>query len=235
MTKTEQNPGDTVPLSFKIIAITTFGKSLSLSLICVRTRIDLPATVNVIALQEPLLFQEHGYIFLANPNLNDSNKIPFPQGKNKNTEIGFLTQKTPRKRLPPSGMAARARVILAESRFRDSAVSGFILVPLFLGPLTRFLTREILVVWLHQMFLFFSGVKFSVLRQSTVFLRRIHCHRFVSTQIGVIMKLYSDRGNPMLLRILAAKNLAGVPLAVEYINYEGKCSFLYLRKRKRKK
>ena len=26
----------------------------------------------------------------------------------------------------------------------------------------------------------------------------------------------------MLLRILAAKNLAGVPLTVQYINYEGK-------------
>lgn len=39
------------------------------------------------------------------------------------------------------------------------------------------------------------------------------------------MKLYSDRGNPMLLRIFAAKNLAGVPLTVEYISHEGKLVF----------
>ncbi|KAL9967670.1 hypothetical protein ACROYT_G025951 [Oculina patagonica] len=39
------------------------------------------------------------------------------------------------------------------------------------------------------------------------------------------MKLYSDRGNPFLLRILAAKNLAGVPLSVQYINYEDKSKF----------
>ena len=31
------------------------------------------------------------------------------------------------------------------------------------------------------------------------------------------MKLYTDRGNPFLLRIFAAKNLAGVPLSVEYV------------------
>ncbi|KAM7431444.1 hypothetical protein ABFA07_018006 [Porites harrisoni] len=39
------------------------------------------------------------------------------------------------------------------------------------------------------------------------------------------MKLYSDQGNPMLLRILAAKNLAGIPLTVQYINYEERNKF----------
>ena len=72
------------------------------------------------------------------------------------------------------------------------------------------------------MFCFFSGVKSSTLLRSTVFARGVSCRRFISTQTGEIMKLYSDRGNPMLLRILAAKNLAGVPLTVQYINYEGK-------------
>lgn len=44
-------------------------------------------------------------------------------------------------------------------------------------------------------------------------------------QIQEIMKLYSDRGNPFLLRILAAKNLAGVHLTLEYINFEGRSMF----------
>lgn len=72
------------------------------------------------------------------------------------------------------------------------------------------------------MFWISSGVKSSALLRSTVFTRVIHCRRAISTQIGATMKLYSDRGNPMLLRILAARNLAGVPLTVQYINYEGK-------------
>lgn len=44
------------------------------------------------------------------------------------------------------------------------------------------------------------------------------------------MKLYSDQGNPMLLRILAAKNLASIPLTVQYINYEGKVVVTSFRK-----
>lgn len=44
------------------------------------------------------------------------------------------------------------------------------------------------------------------------------------------MKLYSDQGNPMFLRILAAKNLAGIPLTVQYINYEGKIVVTSFRK-----
>lgn len=44
------------------------------------------------------------------------------------------------------------------------------------------------------------------------------------------MKLYSNRGNPFLLRILAAKTLAGIPLTVEYIDYEGRSIFPFLCK-----
>jgi len=39
------------------------------------------------------------------------------------------------------------------------------------------------------------------------------------------MKLYSDRGNPFLLRILATKNLADVRLTLEYINFEDRTKF----------
>lgn len=65
-------------------------------------------------------------------------------------------------------------------------------------------------------------VKSVSLFQSTVFTRPLHYSTPIVSQIGEIMKLYSDRGNPFLLRILAAKNLAGVSLTVQYINYEGK-------------
>ncbi|XP_020620895.1 methionine--tRNA ligase, cytoplasmic-like [Orbicella faveolata] len=75
------------------------------------------------------------------------------------------------------------------------------------------------------MFGIFLGVKSLSLFRSTVFSRRLHYSRYFSSQIGEIMKLYSDRGNPVLLRILAAKNLAGVPLTVQYINYEDKNKF----------
>ena len=68
--------------------------------------------------------------------------------------------------------------------------------------------------------------------RSTVFSRRLHYSRSLSSQIGEVMKLYSDRGNPFLLRILAAKNLAGVPLTVQYINYEGKIKVHFLHKTK---
>ena len=43
--------------------------------------------------------------------------------------------------------------------------------------------------------------------------------------IHEIMKLHSDRGNPFLLRILAAKYLAGVRLTLKYINFEGRSIF----------
>lgn len=76
--------------------------------------------------------------------------------------------------------------------------------------------------WLHQMFGIFLGTKSVSLFRSSVVSRHLHYSRSLSSQIGEIMKLYSDRGNPFLLRILAAKNLAGVPLTVQYINYEGK-------------
>ena len=36
----------------------------------------------------------------------------------------------------------------------------------------------------------------------------------------------------MLLRILAAKNLAGVPLTIQYINHEGKWEFFFRTKAK---
>ena len=75
------------------------------------------------------------------------------------------------------------------------------------------------------MFRIFSGVNSVVLLRSVEFTRRLHCRRSLSSEIGEIMKLYSDRGNPFLLRILAAKNLAGVPLTVQYINNEGKKLF----------
>ena len=39
------------------------------------------------------------------------------------------------------------------------------------------------------------------------------------------MKLYSDRANPLLLRILAARNLSGVPLTVHFINDDGMSAF----------
>lgn len=40
------------------------------------------------------------------------------------------------------------------------------------------------------------------------------------------MKLYSDRGNPLLLRILAARNLSGVSLTVHFINDDGMSAVL---------
>ena len=66
-----------------------------------------------------------------------------------------------------------------------------------------------------------GGVRFVVL------LRSVACKGRLSQtpHIHEIMKLYSDRGNPFLLRILAAKNLAGVHLTLEYINFEGRSMF----------
>ena len=52
-------------------------------------------------------------------------------------------------------------------------------------------------------------------------LTRLGSRKFVSSQTGETMKLYSDRGNLFLLRIVAAKNLAKVPLTIQYITYEG--------------
>ena len=80
-------------------------------------------------------------------------------------------------------------------------------------------------------FLFRLG--FSTLIRSTIFTRSIHHYRNVSTQISGIMKLYSDRGNPLLLRILAARDLAGIQLTVHLIDSDGKSSVL-LWKWKRK-
>ncbi|XP_027055793.1 methionine--tRNA ligase, cytoplasmic-like isoform X1 [Pocillopora damicornis] len=71
----------------------------------------------------------------------------------------------------------------------------------------------------------FSGFNSVALLRSVVLTRRLHCRSFLSSQISEIMKLYTDRGNPFLLSILAAKNLAGVPLTVQYINYEDGSKF----------
>ena len=66
-----------------------------------------------------------------------------------------------------------------------------------------------------------GGVSFVALLRSVAFKGRLS----QTLQIHEIMKLYSDRGNPFLLRILAAKNLAGVRLTSEYINFEGRSLF----------
>ena len=80
------------------------------------------------------------------------------------------------------------------------------------------------------MFWIFSGVKFGAFLRSTLLTRTPVYRKYISIKIGSIMKLYSDQGNPMLLRILAAKNLAGIPLTVQYINYEGKIVVTSFRK-----
>ena len=80
------------------------------------------------------------------------------------------------------------------------------------------------------MFWVFSGIKFSAFVRSAPLISTPIYRTFISTKIGSIMKLYSDQGNPMLLRILAAKNLAGIPLTVQYINYEGKIVVTSFRK-----
>lgn len=66
-----------------------------------------------------------------------------------------------------------------------------------------------------------GGVRFVALLRSVACKGRLS----QSHHINEIMKLYSDRGNPFLLRILRAKNLAGVRLTLEYINFEGKRIF----------
>ena len=73
----------------------------------------------------------------------------------------------------------------------------------------------------------FGGVSsFAFLRTATFITRR--CRKLSSSQIGEAMKLYSDPGNPSLLRILAAKNLADVSMTIQYITNEGISYFLTL-------
>lgn len=69
------------------------------------------------------------------------------------------------------------------------------------------------------------GKNLGVLIRSTILTVGIHHCRLASAQLGGIMKLYSDRGNPLLLRILAARNLSGVPLTVHFINDDGMSAF----------
>lgn len=97
-----------------------------------------------------------------------------------------------------------------------------VLIPVFLEDLTWFIHT-----WnqFRQMVRIFSGFNSVALLRSVVLTRRLHCRSFLSSQISEIMKLYTDRGNPFLLSILAAKNLAGVPITVQYINYEGQIIF----------
>ena len=97
-----------------------------------------------------------------------------------------------------------------------------VLIPVFLEDLTWFIHT-----WnqFRQMVRIFSGFNSVALLRSVVLTRRLHCRSFLSSQISEIMKLYTDRGNPFLLSILAAKNLAGVPLTVQHINYEGQIIF----------
>ena len=70
----------------------------------------------------------------------------------------------------------------------------------------------------HHMPVVIGGVSFVALLRSVASKGRLTQTR----HIHEIMKLYSDRGNPFLLRILAAKYLAGVRLTLEYINFEGR-------------
>lgn len=67
----------------------------------------------------------------------------------------------------------------------------------------------------------FGGVISVTLYRSVAFITRFRCGKFLLSQTCETMKLYSDRGNLFLLRIVAAKNLARVPLTIEYITYEG--------------
>ena len=74
----------------------------------------------------------------------------------------------------------------------------------------------------------FGGVSsFAFLRTATL-ITRLSCRKLSSSQIGEAMKLYSDPGNPSLLRILAAKNLADVSMTIQYITNEGISYFLTL-------
>ena len=86
----------------------------------------------------------------------------------------------------------------------------------------RFITREF-----HQMFGICYGILESSLRLNRVFIRHIQSSKFSSTDVARMMKLYTDKGNPFLFRVLAAKNLAGIPLTVEYVNHEGMKLYMY--------
>ncbi|XP_015750952.1 PREDICTED: methionine--tRNA ligase, cytoplasmic-like [Acropora digitifera] len=68
------------------------------------------------------------------------------------------------------------------------------------------------------------GKNLGVLIRSTILTIGIH-HCRLASELGGIMKLYSDRANPLLLRILAARNLSGVPLTVHFINDDEKQEF----------
>lgn len=67
----------------------------------------------------------------------------------------------------------------------------------------------------------FASVTSFALYRSVAFITRLSSRKLLSFQTGETMKLYSDRGNLFLLRIVAAKNLARVPLTIQYITYEG--------------
>ncbi|XP_029187944.2 methionine--tRNA ligase, cytoplasmic-like isoform X2 [Acropora millepora] len=68
------------------------------------------------------------------------------------------------------------------------------------------------------------GKNLGLLIRSTILTIGIH-HCRLASELGGIMKLYSDRANPLLLRIFAARNLSGVPLTVHFINDDEKQEF----------
>lgn len=72
----------------------------------------------------------------------------------------------------------------------------------------------------HQMIWKSTGILRGNLRLHRVFFR-FSTYREHSHNINSDMKLYTDKGNPNLLRIFAAKNLSGVVLDVLYVNQEG--------------
>ena len=71
------------------------------------------------------------------------------------------------------------------------------------------------------------GKNLGVLIRSTILTIGIH-HCRLASELSGIMKLYSDRANPLLLRILAARNLSGVPLTLHFINDDGMSAFLFV-------
>ena len=95
------------------------------------------------------------------------------------------------------------------------------------GFLLRY-TRESVIFSLRPMVYYLLGKNLGVLIRSTILTIGIHHCRLASAQLGGIMKLYSDRANPLLLRILAARNLSGVPLTVHFINDDGMSAFLFV-------
>lgn len=72
----------------------------------------------------------------------------------------------------------------------------------------------------------FGRVSSVVFLRTVKFTARLNYRKLASSLISEVMKLYSNRGNPSLLRILAAKKLADVSMTIQYITNGGTSYFL---------